>query len=101
MSDEAFADVLGVGRTTYRNWKIGAHTISADQLVNVAARLGVTTDWLLGIEGAVQYRDGKQSTKLVEKRLRRIENNIRNVVRSLEAVANDISEGRGNGEGKR
>lgn len=50
LSQQAFADQIGVFRNTISNWETGYSQISLENAKNVAEYFGVTIDYLLGSE---------------------------------------------------
>ena len=50
LSDYAIAKELGIGRSTFSEWKKGDYTPKIDKLRKIAAYFGVTTDELQGDE---------------------------------------------------
>ena len=45
-----FASALGIPINTYTNWVRGIREPSMNALINVCTRLGVSCDWLIGID---------------------------------------------------
>ncbi len=54
-SQKQFAAALGLPINTYTNWVRGIREPSMSALINLSTRLGVTSDWLIGIS---QHSDG-------------------------------------------
>lgn len=54
LSDYAIAKELGIGRSTFSEWKKGDYTPKIDKLRKIAAYFGVTTDELQGDKEAVE-----------------------------------------------
>ncbi len=54
---QQFADAFGAKPNTVRDWLNGRVLPRAEALRGIALRFGVTTDWLLGINGAPKFRD--------------------------------------------
>lgn len=50
LSQKKFAALLGVPINTYTNWVRGIREPSMSAIINIATRLGVTADWLIGID---------------------------------------------------
>ena len=49
MSQEEFASKIGEKQTSYSSWERGAREPVISVLENISNRLGVSTDWLLGL----------------------------------------------------
>lgn len=45
-----FASILGLPINTYTNWVRGIREPSMNALINICTRLGVSADWLMGID---------------------------------------------------
>ena len=50
-----FATAAGVPRSQYNSWRNGGSVPGGFYLCRISERLGVTTDWLLGLEGAPKH----------------------------------------------
>ena len=50
LSQKKFAASLGVPINTYTNWVRGIREPSMSAIINLSTRLGVTADWLIGID---------------------------------------------------
>ena len=49
LTQQAMANLLGVGLRTYQKYEEGSRNPPLDTLANMSKVLGVTTDWLLGL----------------------------------------------------
>jgi transcriptional regulator with XRE-family HTH domain len=49
-SQKQFAAALGLPINTYTNWVRGIREPSMSALINLSTRLGVSSDWLIGID---------------------------------------------------
>ena len=49
-SQKQFAASLGLPINTYTNWVRGIREPSMSALINLSTRLGVSSDWLIGID---------------------------------------------------
>ena len=47
-----FAAILGLPINTYTNWVRGIREPSMNALINICTRLGVSADWLIGLDKA-------------------------------------------------
>ena len=50
-SQKQVADLLGVAQTTYSQYELGKRTLPIEYLVILCRFYGVSSDWLLGLEG--------------------------------------------------
>ena len=50
LSQKKFAASLGVPINTYTNWVRGIREPSMSAIINLSTRLGVSSDWLIGID---------------------------------------------------
>lgn len=50
MNQAELADKIGVDRTSISHWQRGKHTPNPEQIQKLAKALGVTSDYLLGLE---------------------------------------------------
>lgn len=50
LSQSAFADRVGIKRTTVTNVETGRHTLTPDVIVKLCREFEVSSDWLLGIQ---------------------------------------------------
>lgn len=50
-TQKEFAAFIGVPLNTYTNWVRGIRNPASDALVTICTRLGVSSDWLLGLSG--------------------------------------------------
>ena len=50
LSQKKFAASLGVPINTYTNWVRGIREPSMSAIINLSTRLGVSADWLIGID---------------------------------------------------
>ncbi|WP_321388946.1 helix-turn-helix domain-containing protein [uncultured Enterococcus sp.] len=48
MTQQALADLVGVNRVTYTNWENGKREPELDKVIELAAELNTTVDYLLG-----------------------------------------------------
>lgn len=51
------AKELGINQQTYANWELGNRQPKLQDLVSIAFHFGVSTDWLLGLEGSSNESD--------------------------------------------
>lgn len=49
LTQKQFAKLLGVPLTSYTNWVAGISTPKAEAIVLICTKLGVSSDWLLGL----------------------------------------------------
>lgn len=49
-TQERMADFLNVSRRTVASWELGKKLPGYDSIINAAVHMGVSADWLLGIE---------------------------------------------------
>jgi transcriptional regulator with XRE-family HTH domain len=52
LSQAEFASKLGLKQQTYANWENGQREPDLEKVKNIAIQIGVTTDWLLGMDDA-------------------------------------------------
>ena len=50
-SQKQVADLLGVAQTTYSQYELGKRALPIEYLVILCRFYGVSSDWLLGLEG--------------------------------------------------
>jgi len=50
VTQQQIADILGIDRTTVTHWEKGRNTPNPNQLAKIASYLGVSADYLLGLE---------------------------------------------------
>lgn len=63
---QQFADRFGSKLNTAREWLAGRVLPRAETLADIVKQFGVTTDWLLAIEGAPKYRSQSRDTVELE-----------------------------------
>ena len=49
-TQKEFAALLGLPINTYTNWVRGIREPSMNALINICTRLGVSADWLIGLD---------------------------------------------------
>jgi len=50
LTQKQFAAALGLPINTYTNWVRGLREPSMNAIINLCTRLGVSSDWLLGLD---------------------------------------------------
>lgn len=49
-TQKEFAELIGFPKNTYTNWARGIRQPSAENIAQICTRLGVSADWLLGLD---------------------------------------------------
>lgn len=54
MTLKEFADKIGIGEKTYRNWRDSKKPISSEILIKISVLFGVSIDYLLGLTDKIK-----------------------------------------------
>ena len=91
-SQEAFAKRIGTKQTSYSSWERGEKDPSASAIVLIASRLGVSSDWLLGLSDATGALASGERERL-EGRVRELEGALHDAEVSIRTLRETILEG--------
>lgn len=62
MTQRQFAANLGIPLTSYTNWLIGPSSPKMEYLIQICTKLGVSSDWLLGLSGKAPEGESRQAS---------------------------------------
>lgn len=64
LSQQGFADKLGIPRSNVNNWTRGANNLKADDIAKISKTFGVSADWLIGLTD-IENTSNDETVKMV------------------------------------
>lgn len=91
-----FAKLLGIPLNTYTNWLLYARRPTADAIIAICTKLGVSSDWLLGLaderrpnsehQNECAESEWKRRALVAERKLEKVNAALSHAIRGLEEL---------------